>query len=121
MDRLALSQKEKFASRDQLDLLLCGSILLGSKNDEMDDHIPIWKRVQNQFNLRHQDRDAPDWKYYVEFERESLYFFDWNLKIPISLNFVQHFLTAGVVFEEEYSEMCGAIEEKAMELVESLA
>jgi hypothetical protein len=34
---------------------------------------------------------------------------------------VQHFLTAGVVFEEEYSEICAMVEEKAMELVESLS
>lgn len=120
MDRLALSQKEKFSTKEQLDLLLCGSILLGSKNDEMDDNIPICKRIQSQFNLRHTDRDAPDWNAFVEFERETLYFFNWNLKIPISLNFVQHFLAAGVVFEEEYSEICAMVEEKAMELVLNL-
>jgi len=98
-------------------MLLCGSILLGSKNDEMDDHIPICKRVQNQFNLRHQDRDAPKWDAFVEFEREALVFFNWNLKIPIGLNFVQHFLAAGVIFEQEYSEICSMVEEKAMDLI----
>lgn len=61
--------------------------MLASKNDEMDDFIPIAKRVQNNFNILEMDRDAPSWEQLVEFEREALRSFDWNLKIPIPLNF----------------------------------
>jgi hypothetical protein len=45
MDRYALSCPDKFKTPAQMALLVCGSIMLGSKNDEMDDNIPIVKRV----------------------------------------------------------------------------
>ena len=45
MDRYALSNPEMFQSSHEMATLLLGSIMIGSKNDEMDDNIPIIKRV----------------------------------------------------------------------------
>jgi hypothetical protein len=41
---------------------------------------------------------VPTWEEMIEFEREVTLFFNWDLKIPIPLNFVMSYLSNGVVF-----------------------
>lgn len=43
----------------------------------------------------------PMWKEVVETERHIMHFFDWSIGFPLSIHFVEIFLSQGVLFSDE--------------------